>query len=52
MTLCLNMIVKDEAHIIVDTLKKITDKIKFDYYIISDTGSIDNTREIIIDFFI
>jgi hypothetical protein len=51
MTLCLNMIVKDEAHIIVDTLKKITDKIKFDYYIISDTGSIDNTCELIESFF-
>ena len=44
---CLNMIVKNEAHIIEETLTKLTNKIKFDHYIISDTGSDDNTIEII-----
>ena len=49
--LCLNMIVKDESHIIKDTLTKLFQKIKFDYWIISDTGSTDETKEIITDFF-
>jgi GR25 family glycosyltransferase involved in LPS biosynthesis len=49
--LCLNMIVKNESHIIKDTLQKLLDKIKFDYWVISDTGSTDNTKEIIVDFF-
>ena len=50
-TMCLNMIVKDEAHIIENTLAKLLDKVKIDYWIISDTGSIDNTKQIIVDFF-
>lgn len=50
-TICLNMIVKDEAHIIVKTLKNLTSYIKFDYWIISDTGSTDNTKELIKQFF-
>ena len=49
--LCLNMIVKNESHIIKDTLTKLLQKIKFDYWVISDTGSTDETREIITDFF-
>ncbi len=49
--ICLNMIVKNESHIIEDTLIKLTNKIKFSYYIISDTGSDDNTIEIIKNFF-
>ena len=49
--LCLNMIVKNESHIIRDTLEKLLKKIKFDYWVISDTGSTDNTKEIILDFF-
>lgn len=49
--LCLNMIVKDESHIIVDTLTKLLKKVKIDYWVISDTGSTDNTKELIIDFF-
>jgi glycosyltransferase involved in cell wall biosynthesis len=49
--LCLNMIVKDEAHIIKDTLDKLLNKIKFDYWVISDTGSTDDTKQIIQDFF-
>lgn len=49
--LCLNMIVKNEAHIIKDTLIKLLNKIQFDYWVISDTGSTDNTKEIISEFF-
>ena len=42
-TICLNMIVKNEAAIIEETLANITDHIKLDYYVISDTGSTDDT---------
>lgn len=50
--LCLNMIVKDESHIIKQTLEKLFHKIpEIDYYIISDTGSTDNTIAIIQEFF-
>jgi glycosyltransferase involved in cell wall biosynthesis len=49
--LSLNMIVKNEGHIIKDTLTKLYNKIKFDYYIISDTGSTDNTIEVMKEFF-
>jgi FkbM family methyltransferase len=51
LTICLNMIVKDESHIIKNTLEKLCSKIKFSYWVICDTGSTDNTKEIIIDFF-
>ena len=51
MTLCLNMIVKNESHIIIDTLTKLISKIKFDYYVICDTGSDDNTIDLIKYFF-
>ena len=50
-TICLNMIVKNEAHIIADTLEHLLKYIWFDYWVISDTGSTDNTKEIITDFF-
>lgn len=46
-TVALNMIVKNESHIIEETLEKLCNKIKFDYYVITDTGSTDNTKEII-----
>ena len=49
--LCLNMIVKNESHIIKDKLTKLIQKIKFDYWVISDTGSTDKTKEIITEFF-
>ena len=49
--LCLNMIVKNESHIIKDTLDKLLQKVPIDYWVISDTGSTDNTKEIIINFF-
>ena len=50
-TICLNMIVKDESHVILDTLRNITKYIKLNYWVISDTGSSDNTKEIISSFF-
>jgi len=45
------MIVKNESSIIVDTLEKLINKIKFDYYVICDTGSTDNTPQLIEEFF-
>ena len=50
-TICLNMIVKNESHIILDTLNNLTSKIIFDYWVICDTGSTDNTKELIQTFF-
>lgn len=50
-TLCLNMIVKDESHIIEETLTNIIEQMELDYWVISDTGSTDNTQQIIKDFF-
>lgn len=48
-TLCLCMIVKNESHIILETLNSI--KKYLDYWVICDTGSTDNTPELIKDFF-
>lgn len=45
------MIVKNEAHVIVKTLINLCEKIDFSYWVICDTGSTDNTKEVIIDFF-
>ena len=50
-TICLNMIVKNESNVIIETLKNLLDYINFDYWVISDTGSTDNTQQIIKDFF-
>ena len=50
-TICLNMIVKNEAHIIASTLENLCQYIDFDYWVIVDTGSTDNTKQIISDFF-
>lgn len=50
-TICLNMIVKDEAHVIENTLKSILSYIPIDYWVICDTGSQDTTRELIQTFF-
>ena len=47
--MCLCMIVKNEAHIIKETLNNILKYI--DYWVISDTGSTDGTQEIIKEFF-
>jgi GR25 family glycosyltransferase involved in LPS biosynthesis len=48
-TICLNMIVKNESHIILSTLQMLSKYIH--YWVISDTGSTDNTREIITNYF-
>ena len=49
--ICLNMIVKNEGHIIRETLERLVKQINFSYWVICDTGSTDNTREIIKEFF-
>lgn len=49
--ICLNMIVKNESHIIEKTLDNLCQYIDFSYWIISDTGSTDNTVELIEKFF-
>lgn len=52
MYLCLNMIIKNEGDIIKDTLTKLINKVpSIDYWVISDTGSTDTTKEIITEFF-
>lgn len=45
------MIVKNESAIIVETLEHLHSIFEFDYWVISDTGSTDNTKELIIDYF-
>ena len=49
LTLC--MIVKDEAENIKGTLENIVENCKIDYWVISDTGSTDNTIQIIRETF-
>lgn len=44
-TVCLNMIVKNESLVIEDCLNSVKEAI--DYWVIVDTGSTDNTKEII-----
>lgn len=48
-SLCLCMMLKNEAHIIKRCLESVKDII--DTYVICDTGSTDNTKEIIKDYF-
>lgn len=48
-TLTLCMIVKNESHIILECLNSVYKFI--DYWVICDTGSTDNTKEIITNFF-
>jgi len=48
-TICLNMIVKDEAHIIEETLTCMLPYIH--YWVICDTGSTDGTQNLIRNFF-
>jgi hypothetical protein len=50
-TMCLNMIVKNESHIIEKTLENLCAYINFTCWVICDTGSVDNTVEIILNFF-
>lgn len=49
--ICLNMIVKNEAHIIRETFDNILKYVPIDYWVISDTGSTDNTKELITTYF-
>ena len=51
MSICLCMIVKNEAHIIGTTLAHLCERIPFAYWVNSDTGSTDNTRQLIRSFF-
>lgn len=48
-TICLNMIVKNESHVILTTLQLLSKFIN--YWVIVDTGSTDNTKEIITNYF-
>ena len=48
-TLCLNMIVKNESKVITRLLESVSPII--DTYCICDTGSTDDTKEIITNFF-
>jgi len=50
-TIALNMIVKNEGAIIIETLTHLLAHIKFDYWVISDTGSTDDTKVKIQTFF-
>jgi hypothetical protein len=50
-SICLNMIVKNESHIIEKTLSNLCSYINFTYWVICDTGSVDNTVSVITNFF-
>ncbi len=45
------MIVRNESHIIRETLDNLCSYIQFEYWVIVDTGSTDNTIQLIRDFF-
>lgn len=45
------MIVKNEAHLIVNTFKHLARYIKFDYWAINDNGSTDGTQDLIRNYF-
>jgi len=49
-TICLSMIIKNEEHVIIECLNNLLNKINFHYLIICDTGSTDNTIEIIKEY--
>jgi len=51
MSICLCMIVKNESKMIETTLAHLCERIPFAYWVISDTGSTDHTRELIRAFF-
>ena len=50
-SICLNMIVKNESDVIIETLENILAHIQIDYWVISDTGSTDDTVQLIEKFF-
>ena len=45
------MIVKNEAHLIIDCFKMLQKYIKFDYWVINDNGSTDGTQGLIKNYF-
>ena len=49
-TICLSMIVKNESHVIYKTLQQIIKYIPLTYIVICDTGSVDNTIQVINNF--
>ena len=51
-SICLNMIVKDESAIIIETLDNLCKYFTFSYWLICDTGSQDNTKELIQEYFL
>uniref|UniRef100_A0A6C0DJ37 Glycosyltransferase 2-like domain-containing protein n=1 Tax=viral metagenome TaxID=1070528 RepID=A0A6C0DJ37_9ZZZZ len=50
-SICLTMIVKNEAHLIIDCFKMLAKYIKFDYWAINDNGSTDGTQDLIRNYF-
>jgi hypothetical protein len=50
-TICLTMIVKNEAHLILECFRHLEKYIKFDYWVINDNGSTDGTQQLIKDYF-
>ena len=50
-SICLAMIVKNESHVIVDTLKNLCESFPLSSWVISDTGSSDGTQQLIKSFF-
>ena len=50
-TICLNMIVKNESHIILQTFDNLLKYLQISYWVICDTGSSDNTKEVIQNYF-
>lgn len=50
-TICLTMIVKNEAHLILECFKHLSKYINFDYWVINDNGSTDGTQKLIKDYF-
>lgn len=50
-TICLTMIVKNEAHLIVECFENLTKYISFDYWVINDNGSTDGTPDLIQKYF-
>ena len=50
-TICLTMIVKNEAHLILECFRHLSKYITFDYWVINDNGSTDGTQKLIKDYF-